>query len=183
MSNILIAFYSRADENYVNGMIKTLSIGNTEVAAGFIQELTGGDLFKIEQKEPYSRDYSECIVQAKADRRDNRHPDLKHYPESIAQYDSIYLGYPNYWSTVPMAVFTFLEHFDFSGKTIKPFCTHEGNGMGSSVNDIRKMCPGATVESGFAIHGGGVEQSKNEIEQWIGSIGQERRHCEKIPDG
>lgn len=139
MSKKLIAFYSRAEDNYVNGLIKTLEVGNTEVAAGIIKELTGADLFKLEQLKPYARDYNECIAQAQADQRQNARPDLKSFPEMLDEYDVIYLGYPNYWSTMPMAVFTFLEHFDFSGKTIKPFCTHEGSGLGSSLSDSKNV--------------------------------------------
>lgn len=167
MSKKLIAFYSRADENYVNGTIKTLKTGNTELAAGIIQELTGADLFKIEQVRPYAKNYNECIAQAQADQQRNARPELKRYPESIADYDIIYLGYPNYWSTMPMAVFTFLEHFDFNGKIIKPFCTHEGSGMGSSVSDIQKLCKTATVEKGLALHGGSVLRAKDEIREWV----------------
>lgn len=167
MSKKLIAFYSRADENYVNGMIKKLEIGNTEVAAGIIHGLTGADMFKIEQLNPYSKIYNECIAEAQEDQRRNARPELKSYPESIEGYDVIYLGYPNYWSTMPMAVFTFLEHFDFSGKTIKPFCTHEGSGLGGSVKDIKKLCPTAKIEAGLAIHGGSVNRAKKDIEGWI----------------
>ena len=167
MSKKLIAFYSRADENYVNGQLKQLEIGNTEVAAGMIKELTGADLFKMEQVQAYSKDYNECIAQAQADQKRDARPELKNYPEGIEEYDEIYLGFPNYWSTMPMAVFTFLEHFDFTGKTIHPFCTHEGSGMGSSERDIKRLCPGAKVEKGLAIHGGSVERSRNEIEKWI----------------
>lgn len=167
MSKKLIAFYSRADENYVNGQLKKLDIGNTEVAAGMIKELTDADMFKMEQVQAYSKDYNECIAQAQADQKRDARPELKNYPESMEEYDEIYLGYPNYWSTMPMAVFTFLEHFDFTGKTIHPFCTHEGSGMGSSERDIKRLCPGAKVEKGLAIHGGSVERSRNEIEKWI----------------
>lgn len=94
MSKKLIAFYSRADENYVNGLIKELEVGNTEIAAGIIQELTGAGLFKIEQVNPYSKSYNECIAQAQEDQRKNARPELKRYPESIDDYDVIYLGYP-----------------------------------------------------------------------------------------
>lgn len=167
MAEKLVAFYSRADENYVNGMIKTLEVGNTEVAAGIISELTGADLFKIEQKKAYAKDYNTCIAQAQDDQRKNARPELKKYPTDWDKYDTIYLGFPNYWSTMPMAVFTFLEHFDFSKKTIKPFCTHEGSGMGSSINDIKKLCPTAKIEKGLAIHGGSVHRSKKDIEAWI----------------
>ncbi len=167
MSKKLIAFYSRAGENYVNGMLKTLDVGNTEVAAGMIKELTGADMFKIEQIQDYPKGYNECIAQAQADQKRDARPELKAYPDSIDEYDTIYLGYPNYWSTMPMAVFTFLEHFDFSGKTIKPFCTHEGSGMGSSESDIKRLCPKAKVEKGLAIHGGSVNRSRKDIEKWI----------------
>lgn len=167
MSKKLIAFYSRADENYVNGLIKKLEVGNTEVAAGIIHELTGADMFKIEQLNPYSKIYNECIAEAREDQRRDARPELKSYPESIEEYDVIYLGYPNYWSTMPMAVFTFLEHFDFGGKTIKPFCTHEGSGLSSSVKDIKKLCPNTKVEAGLAIHGGSVNRAKEDIERWI----------------
>jgi flavodoxin len=167
MSKKLVAFYSRADENYVSGMIKTLDIGNTEVAAGIIKNLTGADTFKIEQIQPYSKEYNTCIAEAQADQKRDARPELKSYPDSIDEYDEIYLGYPNYWSTMPMAVFTFLEHFDFTGKTIYPFCTHEGSGMGSSERDIKRLCPTANVKKGLAIHGAGVAKSEKTIEKWL----------------
>ena len=167
MSNKLIAFYSRADENYVNGILKQLYTGNTEVAAGIIAELTGADVFKIQQLEPYSKDYNECIAQAQNDQKQDARPQLKDYPEAIDDYDVIYLGYPNYWGTMPMAVFTFLEHFDFSGKIIKPFCTHEGSGLGGSIDDIQKLCPNAQIKKGLAIRGGSVEKYRKDIDKWI----------------
>lgn len=167
MTNKLIAFYSRADENYVNGIIKTLETGNTEIAAGIIKELTGADMFKIKQAEEYPKDYNECIAKAQEDQKKNARPELKEYPKSIEEYDVIYLGFPNYWSTMPMAVFTFLEHFDFSGKIIKPFCTHEGSGLGGSEADIKRLCPKAKVEKGIAIRGSRVEGSVKDIEKWL----------------
>jgi flavodoxin len=167
MSKKLVAFYSRADENYVSGMIKTLDIGNTEVAAGIIKNLTGADTFKIEQIQPYSKEYNTCIAEAQADQKRDARPELKSYPDSIDEYDEIYLGYPNYWSTMPMAVFTFLEHFDFTGKTIYPFCTHEGSGMGSSERDIKRLCPTANVKKGLAIHGAAAAKSEKAIEKWL----------------
>lgn len=163
----LIAFYSRADENYVSGMMKMLDVGNTEVAADMINKLTGADAFKIEQITPYAKGYNDCIEQARADQQRNARPELKAYLEGIDEYDEIYLGYPNYWNTMPMAVFTFLEKYDFSGKTIKPFCTHEGSGMGSSVEDIKKLCPDAKVEKGLAIYGSRVSRSEKEIKNWV----------------
>lgn len=167
MAGELIAYYSRADENYWNGTLKRLRVGNTEAAAGMIAELTGGRLFRIEQLHPYSKDYNECTDEAKADQNRGARPELRAYPESLNEYDVIYLGFPNYWGTMPMAVFTFLEKFDFSGKTIRPFCTHEGSGFGGSISDIRKLCPGAKIGTGLAIRGCRVSESEREIGEWI----------------
>ena len=167
MSNKLIVYYSRADENYVSGKIETLCVGNTEKVAGIIKELTGADVFKLEQQVPYSKDYNECIAQAQDDQKKNARPKLLVLPKSIEKYDTIYLGYPNYWNTMPMAVFTFLESFDFSSKTIKPFCTHEGSAMGRSESDIKKLCPGAKVEKGLAIFGSAAARAQSDVEKWL----------------
>lgn len=163
----LIVYFSREHQNYVGGIIKDLKKGNTEIAAEIIQRLTGADIFKIEPQKEYSENYDRCIEQAREDQRCNARPELKAYPENIDSYDTVYLGFPNYWSTMPMAVFTFLEHFDFAGKTIRPFCTHEGSGMGSSPKDIKKLCPSAKVEEGLAIRGGSVEKSEPEVKRWL----------------
>lgn len=163
----LIAYFSRAGENYVNGAIKRLSVGNTEAAAKLLAELTGGELFQIVPVQPYSDGYNECIAQAQNDQNRDARPELAEYPDSLDGYDTIYLGYPNYWGTMPMCVFTFLEHFDFDRKTIRPFCTHEGSGMGRSEADIRRLCPGARVEQGLAIRGAGASRSKEALRVWI----------------
>ena len=170
MSKKLVAYYSRADENYVSGQIKNLEKGNTEIAAEIISRLTGADMFRIEQKKPYANDYNECIAQAQADQKNDARPELVAFPDSIDEYDEIYLGYPNYWSTMPMAVFTFLEHFDFRGRIVRPFCTHEGSGLGSSVRDIQKLCPDAEVAKGLAIRGASVSRSEKDIEKWIREV-------------
>lgn len=162
----LIVFFSRKDENYVKGEIKNLEIGNTEVAAGMIQEITGADMFKIEPLQAYSKNYNECIAQAQEDQRRDARPELKSYPEKLG-HSKVYICFPNFWSSMPMAVFTFLEHFDFTGKIIKPLCIHEGSGMGSSIEDIKRLCPGAIVEPGLAIRGGDVKRAKEEIKKWI----------------
>lgn len=163
----LIVYFSRKGNNYVNGSITNLSVGNTEIAAKMIQEITGADLFKIEPVTEYDADYNTCIEEAQSDLRANARPEFKNAPDSIAEYDTIYLGYPNYWGTMPMHVWTFLEKYDFTGKTIKPLCTHEGSGMGRSESDMKKLCLGAKVEKGLAIQGGSVSGAKNAIEKWI----------------
>ena len=163
----LIAFYSRADENYFGGAMKTVKVGNTEKAANMLAELTGADLFKIEQKVPYSADYRECVDQARKDKQEDARPELVSLPENIDQYDEIYLGYPNYCGTMPMAVYTFLESFDFTGKKIHPFCTHEGSGLSGTEQDIRNAAKGAVVEKGIAIHGSSVDVAKPALQKWI----------------
>ena len=166
MSSIII-YFSRAGENYVSGELKNLAVGNTHTAAEILHELTGADMFRIEPVTPYSESYNNCIEQAKQDKQKNTRPAIKAFPERLDGYDTVYLGYPNYWGTTPMCVFTFLEHFDFTGKTIKPFCTHEGSGMGSSESDIKTLCPGAKVEKGLAIHGSRISCARALIEKWI----------------
>ena len=163
----LIAFYSRADENYFGGSYRVIPVGNTEKAANMLAKLTGADLFKIEQKEPYSADYQTCIAQAKRDLQANARPELVTLPETLDDYDEIYLGYPNYWGTMPMAVYTFLEHYDFTGKVIHPFCTHEGSGLSNTVRDIQKAAKGATVAPGLAIHGSDVDRAEAKLKGWI----------------
>ena len=171
MAKTLIAFFSRADENYFGGSMRCIEVGNTEVVVGKIRELIDADVFKIEMVKPYSKAYMTCIEEAKADLRVKARPELVSVPESIDAFDTIILAYPNYWGTMPMAVFTFLEKFDFSGKTILPLCTNEGSGMGGSERDIAKTCPGAKVAKGLPVTGSSVAGSKPQIEKWLKSNG------------
>lgn len=163
----LIAFYSRAGENYFGGTYRRVSVGSTEKAAEMLAGLTGGELYKIQQVQPYSEEYQPCIAQAKADLQKNARPEVLDLPDDLDAYDTIYLGYPNYWGTMPMAVYTFLEHYDFTGKTIHPFCTHEGSGLSHTVQDIQKAAQGAVVTRGLAIHGSSVDGAKAALEKWV----------------
>lgn len=170
-SKILIAYYSRKGENYLNGSIINLMIGNTEVAAKKIQEIIGGELFEIDTVNPYPEDYTETTNVAMVEKRQNARPELSTRVNNMNQYDTIILGYPNWWGTFPMAVFTFLEEYDFTGKTILPFCTHEGSGLGGSERDIRKLCPEAKVLPGLAIRGGSVKSADSSLKSWISKNG------------
>jgi flavodoxin len=165
--NTLIAFFSRAGENYFGGEYRRVQVGNTEIAADYIRELTGADVFQIKMKEPYSDDYNTCVEEAKKDLNENARPELVAVPESLESYDAVILGYPNYCRTCPMAVFTFLERFDFNGKAILPFCTNEGSGMGISEQDIAKSAPGANLKAGLSLNGSNVKNSKQAIESWL----------------
>ena len=171
MAKTLIAFFSRADENYFGGAMRYVTVGNTEIVAGLMKELIEADSFKIEMKVPYSPVYMTCIEQAKKDLRANARPELVSMPESIDGYDTIVLAYPNYWGTMPMAVVTFLEHFDFTGKTILPLCTNEGSGMGSSERDIEKYAPGAVLKKGLSITGSQAANSKSSVQRWLSANG------------
>ena len=167
MSRILIIYYSRKGENYWNGYIKHLTQGNTAVIAQMIADLTGGDLFEIDTAVPYPEGYYDCIQQAKTELQENARPALRAYPDSLAGYDTIFLGYPNWWGTMPMPVFTLLEHCDLTGKRIFPFCTNEGSGMGNSEADLRRLCPGAALGPGLSIHGAEAAQSFDKVAAWV----------------
>ncbi len=162
----LILYYSRKGENYVNGSIQTISKGNTERVAEFIQKAVGGDLFEIEPVREYSASYMTCIKEAQAEQRGNERPAVKAMPENLEGYDTIFIGYPNWWGTMPMFMFTVLDAFDWTGKTIVPFCTNEGSGLGSSERDIKASCPVATVKPGLSIHGGSSAQSEKQVAAW-----------------
>ncbi len=171
MAKTLIAYFSRADENYFGGAMRYVKVGNTEIVCNGIQDLIEADVFKIEMKTPYSPVYMTCIEEAKKDLRAKARPELVALPESIDEYDAVVLAYPNYWGTMPMAVFTFLEAFDLSGKIILPLCTNEGSGMGSSERDIQRTCPGATVKAGLSVTGSQAANSKASVQKWLSANG------------
>ncbi|HBC91494.1 MAG TPA: flavodoxin, partial [Pelotomaculum sp.] len=141
--NILIAYFSRT--------------GNTREIASQIHERVGGDIFEIVPVDPYPTDYDTVVDQAKQELEQGYRPPLKTKVENMDSYQVVYLGYPNWWGTIPMAVATFLESYDFSGKTIVPFCTHEGSRLGRSVEDITELCPQSTILEGLAIRGSSVK--------------------------
>lgn len=162
----LIIYYSRKGENYWNGTIKNLAKGNTEIAAEFIKNAVGGELFEVQTVKEYAKDYYACIDEAQRELRARARPPIKAFPENIDRYDNIFIGYPNWWGTMPMAMFTLLEHFDWAGRKIIPFCTNEGSGMGSSERDLAKACPGATIARGLSIHGAETLRSEKKIADW-----------------
>ena len=171
MAKTLIAFFSRANENYFGGAMRYVKTGNTEIVVNGMKEMIEADSFRIEMKDPYSPVYMTCIDEAKRDLRAKARPELVSMPASIDEYDIIVLAYPNYWGTMPMAVFTFLENFDFSGKTILPLCTNEGSGMGGSERDIKKTCPGAEVKSGLAVTGSEAANAAGRVRKWLAANG------------
>lgn len=166
MSKILTVYYSRKGENYWNGSIKNLKKGNTERVAEFIQKAVGGDIFEVDSVKTYDADYNKCIQEAKAELQTKERVAVKSYLENLEDYDTIFVGYPNWWGTMPMVMFTFLEHYNLSGKTIIPFCTNEGSGMGRSESDLKNICNGAVIKKGLSIHGAEAENSENKVTDW-----------------
>lgn len=160
---ILIAYFSRADENYNVGNIKK---GNTEIIAEMIAEETKGTLFHIETETPYPADYNECIDLAKREMNGHARPAIRGDVDAES-YDVIFLGYPNWWGDVPMAVYTFIEKHHWLGKTIVPFCTHEGSGLGSTVGKLERACEGSTFRSGLAIQGTIAQNNRKTAEQSV----------------
>ena len=164
----LVIYFSRSGENYFGGELKNIEKGNTEVIAEYIQELDGADLFKVEPANEYPEDYMECIDVAKKEQQKDARPEIKDTLTDISGYDTIYIGFPNWWGTLPMPMFTQLEQLDFAGKVVKPFVTHEGSGFGSSLKDISKLCGGAEIKNGLSIPGANVYDVKDTVASWIG---------------
>ena len=158
----LIIYFSRADENYAVGYIEK---GNTEYVAEFVQELTSADMFKVEPAVPYAKDYRTCIKEAKE--RIGNAP-IKEKPANISAYDTVFIMSPIYWGTYAPEIGTALEGLDFSGKTVKVICTHEGSGLASMPSDVKKMCKGANVDlNGLAIKGSQAKNSKRLVADWL----------------
>ncbi len=163
----LIIYFSRADENYFGGSMRHISKGNTEVVAEYIKAIVGADLFKVERKIPYSKDYMTCIKEAQDEQRRNELPELVKELPNIDDYDVVFIGGPIYWGTLPQPMFTQLSKLDFKNKIIMPFSTHEGSGLASIVRDIKKYAPEANIKPGLAIVGSNVHNSKPLLEKWI----------------
>lgn len=162
----LVIYYSRKGENYVNGSIKSISKGNTEIVAEFIRDAVGADLFEVETVQEYSPSYMTCIDQAKAELRADARPEIKSSLSSVADYDNIVVAGPCWWGTYPMAIFTQLEKLDFTGKKVFPVMTHEGSGLSGAPAALRKLCVGAEVGEGMAVHGADASASKNAVVNW-----------------
>ncbi|MEE1336989.1 flavodoxin [Methanobrevibacter sp.] len=162
----IIIYFSRADENYFGGSLKYIEKGNTEIVAEYIQDLTGADMFKVEPLVPYSKDYMECIEEAKI-RTNNHDAPIKEEVPDISSYDVIYVGAPVYWGGMPEELITALDGLDYTGKTIRPFTTHEGSGLSGVPGQLKKICKGAEVLDGLAISGSHVNDSKSKVESWI----------------
>ncbi len=166
MAKNLIIYYSRKGENYVDGTIKSLPKGNTEICAEFIQKSVGGDLFEVETVKEYAADYNECIAEAKEELQQKARPELKNYLESIDDYDNVFICGPCWWGLLPMAIYTQVEKLDWTGKKVMVLVTHEGSGLGGCERDMKKVCDGATFGKGLAIQGAKASESEDAVSEW-----------------
>ena len=166
MAKTLVIYYSRKGQNYVNGSIRELTKGNTELIAEYIRDAVGADLFEVETVEDYPVDYMECTEVAKKELRENARPKLNNYLEAVDDYDNIVVAGPCWWGTYPCAVFTQLERLNFKGKKVFPVMTHEGSGEGKSRQTLKNMCRGAKVEKSLAVQGAMAPSSKDAVVAW-----------------
>ena len=181
-NKILIAYFTWADNTIVENpdsidvdaetSASVLSPGNAELIANWIAEETGGDLFSIKTQNKYSSDYDECLNQARRERDNNERPALVGRVNNIDDYDVIFLGFPNWWYTCPMAVFTFVESYDLSGKTIIPFCTHGTGGLSRTIRDLKNILPSnCEVLEAIGVYRPEVKNSKNRVLDWLRKLG------------
>lgn len=156
-NNILVAYFSQT--------------GNTETIASQIAEHTGGELFHVETVTVYPDEYNDLIEVAKQEQDNDERPQLATALENMDGYQIIFIGFPNWWGTMPMAMFTFLESYDFAGKTVIPFCTHEGSALGRSERDIAELVPEAELLEGLAIRGSNVDRAEDDVVSWLEDLG------------
>lgn len=181
-NKILIAYFTWSDNTVVENpnsidvdaetSASVLSPGNAELIANWIAEETGGDLFSIKTQNKYSSDYDECLNQARKERDNNERPALVGRVNNIDDYDVIFLGFPNWWYTCPMAVFTFVESYDLSGKTIIPFCTHGTGGLLRTIRDLKNLLPeNCEVLEPIGVYRPEVKNSKSKVLDWLRKLG------------
>ena len=166
-SHMLVAYFSLAGEQYGVGVIEE---GNTSIIAHMIAEQTGADLFEIEAVTPYPTSQSELLEVSQQEMADNARPEIAGTVDNMEDYDTIFIGYPNWWGDMPMIVYNFLESYDLSGKTIVPFCTHGGSGLSNTESTIADIT-GGTMKDGFAIPGTTAQNdrdtARSEVTEWL----------------
>jgi len=179
-SSAVVVYFSRAGEQYGVG---TVERGNTAVIADMIAEETGADSFEILPKNDiYPVTYDALTEVAKKEQNDKARPEIASEINDFEQYDTVFLGYPIWWGDMPMIVYSFLERYDFEGKTVIPFCTHAGSGLSGTVDDIRKAIPNANVKDGLAVAGVDSQKNTNKVRttvaKWVNDLGYEKTASE-----
>lgn len=177
-TNILVAYFSWADNAILADDVdavtspSVIAPGNVQQLAGWVQEQTGGDLFSIRVTDPYPSDWDECLERANQERGDNARPELVENVENLDQYDTVFLGYPNWWYGVPMALLSFLENNDLSGKQIYLFCSHGTGGLANSVEIISEAMPDGQISDNiFDCYEEDAASSEESILTWLNELG------------
>ena len=170
-AKMLVAVFSRAEENYGVGYIE---VGNTMKLAQAIAEKTGAELFEVAPAEKYPADYDTCIDVAKKEQNRKARPAIAQDKDS-SEYDVIFLGYPVWWGDIPMCMYTFIEAHDWAGKTVIPFCTHEGSGSGRTDRTLKSALKAAEVKRVMAMRGSTAQNNPSEVEstvdRWLKTLG------------
>ena len=174
-TNETVSNESKTDDINIENMGNTLILyfsmsGNTETVANYIHEEIGGDIVKLETVQPSPEDYDELVDYAREEQRENTRPELERAIENIEQYDTIFLGYPNWWGDMPMPIYSFLDQYDLSNKTIAPFITHGGSGLSGTPANIANEEPDAVVTEGLAINGDDVDDCQDEVNEWLDEL-------------
>ena len=167
-SRKIVITFSRADENYP---AVQLEVGNTERLGDIIIGYTHADKHHIEPVNPYPKGYKACCDQALEEKENNARPEVANPLDNLDNYDTIFFGYPIWWGEIPMPAYTFIEKLNFAGKTVIPFCTHEGSGNGGTFKKLQNILTGAKFLKGIEIQGNRVDNSKEIVEKWLTAIG------------
>ena len=167
-AKVLIVFFSHAGENYAVGNVK---VGNTKLVADEIQKVTGGDEFEIVAERNYNIPYASLTKLAREEQERNEKPAFKGEVKDIDQYGIVFIGGPVWWGTYPQVMFSFFDKYNLNGKTIIPFTTHEGSGLGNVVEDLKKLYPNATFKEAFSIYGHETRNDLSKVNKWIKSLG------------
>ena len=175
----LVVYFSRVGNSDFSGGVDAVSsaslidegggefTGNAQKIAEIIADETGGDIVEVVVKKPYPGDYNETVEQAKNEQNEDARPELVTSIENLGEYGTVYLAFPNWWGDLPMALYTFFDEYDFSGKTIKAFATHEGSGFSGTIGTIEELEPGAEVIEGLSIRGSDVPDAESDIRDWV----------------
>ena len=163
----LVVFFSHAGDNYAVGNIE---VGNTKIVADYISEFTDADQFEIKTSKYDGMAYKPLCDLAKKEQQNGEQPPFEGSVD-VSKYDVVFIGGPVWWGTYPQVMFTFFKKYDLSGKTIIPFTTHEGSGLGSCVKDVKEAYPKANVQQGFSIYGHDVRTGKERVEKWLKKLG------------
>lgn len=177
-AHVLVVYFSWADNAISMEEVDAVTSpsvvapGNVQALAGWVQQETGGDLFSIRVTEPYPNDWDECLARANDERGEDARPELKENVADLDRYDTVFLGYPNWWYGVPMALLSFLEENDLSGKTVYLFCSHGSGGLANSVEMISEAVPDAVIsENIFDCYEEDTASSQSDIQNWVRSLG------------